>query len=106
MLERDFQRSLIAELKDRYPGCIVMKNDANYKSGIPDLTILYKDFWAALEVKASEKEARKKQTGSRANQPRYVKRLNEMSFAAYIFPENKEEILHELDEHFARSIPT
>lgn len=106
MLERDFQRGLIKELKDRYPGCIVLKNDANYKSGIPDLTILYKDFWAALEVKASEKEALKKQTGTRANQPRYVKRLNEMSFAAYIFPENKEEILHELDEHFARSVST
>lgn len=106
MLERDFQRGLIKELKDRYPGCIVLKNDANYKSGIPDLTILYKDFWAALEVKASEKEAFKKQTGTRANQPRYVKRLNEMSFAAYIFPENKEVILHELDEHFARSVPT
>ena len=104
MLERDFQRGLIKELKDHYPGCIVLKNDANYKSGIPDLTILYKDFWAALEVKASEKEALKKQTGTRANQPRYVKRLNEMSFAAYIFPENKEVILHELDEHFARSV--
>ena len=106
MLERDFQRKLIKELKDRYKGCIVLKNDANYKSGIPDLTILYKDFWAALEVKESAKEAMKKNTGTRANQPRYVKRMNEMSYSAYIYPENKEEIIHELDRHFARSIST
>ena len=105
MLERDFQKDLIKKLKDRYPGCMVLKNDPNYKSGIPDLTILYKDYWAVLEVKKSEKEALKKQTGTRANQPRYVKRLNEMSFAAYIFPENEEVILHELDKHFARAVP-
>lgn len=106
MLERDFQKDLIKELKGRYQGCMILKNDADYKPGIPDLTILYKDFWATLEVKKSAKEAMKKTTGTRANQPRYIKRMNEMSFSAYIYPENKEEIIHELDRHFARSIST
>ena len=49
MSESDFQHSLICELKNIFPGCIVMKNDANYIQGIPDLTILFNDKWATLE---------------------------------------------------------
>ena len=98
MLERDFQRNLIKELKVRYPGCIVLKNDAKYKRAIPDLTILYLDRWATLEVKASAKATHQK------NQDLKVEEMDKMSFSAFIFPENKEEILHELDGHFARAV--
>ena len=49
--ESQFQRELINEIKDRFPGCIVMKNDPNYIQGIPDLIVLYNDRWAALECK-------------------------------------------------------
>lgn len=98
MDERYFQRKLIKELNNRYPGCVVLKNDAGYKQGIPDLTILYKDRWATLEVKASAKASH------RPNQDLRVERMNSMSFSAFIFPENKEEILHELDGFFARAI--
>lgn len=98
MDERYFQRKLIKELNNRYPGCIVLKNDAGYKQGIPDLTILYKDRWATLEVKASAKASH------RPNQDLRVERMNRMSFSAFIFPENKEEILNELDGHFTCSI--
>ena len=51
MLESKFQANLVAELKRRFPGCIVMKNDANYIQGIPDILILYNDMWASLECK-------------------------------------------------------
>lgn len=98
MLERDFQRDLIKELKNRYPGCFVLKNDPKYKRAIPDLTILYLDKWATLEVKASAKSTHQ------TNQDLTVERMNSMSFSAFIFPENKEEILHELDGFFARAI--
>ena len=98
MLERDFQKALIKELKSRYPGCIVLKNDPNYKKAIPDLTVLYSDRWATLEVKASASATHVN------NQDHYVEKMNKMSFSAFIFPENKEEILNELDGHFARSI--
>ena len=47
-LERDFQSKLIKEIKQRFPGCVVMKNDPNYIQGIPDLTILYNDRWLLL----------------------------------------------------------
>lgn len=99
-LERDFQRKLIKEIKDRFSGCIVMKNDPDYIQGIPDLTILYQNKWASLEVKKSARAAR------RPNQEHYVQKMNDMSFSAFIFPENKEEVLNELSEHFsgARSV--
>ena len=43
MLENKFQANLIKELKERFPGCIVMKNDPTYIQGIPDLLVLHKD---------------------------------------------------------------
>lgn len=70
----------------------MLKNDASYKPGIPDLIILYKDRWAALEVKKTE-DARRG-----PNQDYYVDIMNSMSYAAFIYPENKEEILHELEQ--------
>lgn len=94
MDEKYFQRKLIKELNDRYPDCIILKNDAGYKQGIPDLTIFYKDKWATLEVKASAKASH------RPNQDLRVEKMNKMSFSAFIFPENKEEVLNELDRHF------
>lgn len=94
MLERDYQRNLVKKLKQIFPGCIVMKNDAQLKQGIPDLTILYKDKWACLEVKKSENSSH------RPNQDYNVEKLNGMSYAAFIYPENEEKIFSELREVF------
>jgi len=93
-LERDFQSSLIKELKMIFPGCMVMKLDSGYIQGIPDLLILYKNKWASLECKKST--GAKKQP----NQEYYVGLMNEMSFSRFICPENKEEVLHELQQAF------
>lgn len=93
-LERDFQANLIKEIKSKFPGCIVMKNDSSYIQGIPDLLILHRDKWASLEVK---KNANAKK---RPNQEHYVGIMNEMSFSRFIFPENKEEVLNELQQAF------
>lgn len=49
--ENKFQADLIKELKQLFPGCMILKNDANYIQGIPDLTIFYNDRWAVLECK-------------------------------------------------------
>lgn len=92
MKENAFQRTLIGELKERYPGCVVLKNDSGYIQGFPDLTILYGDRWAVLETK------RHSTASKRPNQPFYVDKLNQMSYSAFICPENKEEIFNELDE--------
>lgn len=92
MLESKFQANLITEIKSMFPGCIVMKNDSSYIQGIPDLLVLYNDKWASLECK--------KTAGSRRqpNQEYYVDRMNDMSFSRFICPENKEEVLNDLQQ--------
>lgn len=98
MLESRFQANLIKELKSRFEGCIVLKNDASYIQGIPDLLVLYNDKWAALECKRDEKEVH--QSSKRGNQPYYVERMNNMSYASYIYPQNKKEVLDDLERAF------
>lgn len=93
-LERDFQRDLIKELKDIFEGCIVMKNDSSYIQGIPDLIVLFNDRWAALEVKKS------RTASHRPNQEYYVDKMDDMSFARFVYPENKEDVLDELQQTF------
>lgn len=92
--ESDFQHDLIVEINKMFPGCIVMKSDAGYIQGIPDLLVVYKKKWAALECKRTSKEKPK------PNQPYYVEKMNKMSFARFIFPENKEDVLNELQRAF------
>jgi hypothetical protein len=91
-LESGFQDRLIMQLKDLFPGCMIFKMDQI--QGIPDLLILYGDRWAALECKQYSRASR------RPNQEYYVDRMNDMSFAAFICPENKEEVLYELQRSF------
>ncbi len=95
MLERDYQKKLVKKLKDIFPGCYVIKNDAQLKQGIPDLLVLYHDKWIALEVKQSETASH------RPNQDYNVERMNDMSYAAFIYPENEEKIFSEMKEVFA-----
>ena len=97
MRENAYQSKLIAKIKERLPGCIVLKNDPNYIQGIPDLTILYKKRWATLECK---EHANAKH---RPNQDHYVERMNNMSFSAFIYPENEGEILDEMERSFKTS---
>ena len=92
--ESKFQAELIKEIKALYPGCKILKNDPNYIQGFPDLTILYKDRWAVLECKRSENEHHQ------PNQDHYVEELNDMSYSAFIFPENKEKVLNDLEQAF------
>lgn len=91
MLEKEFQSKLKQELKERFPGAIVLKTDPNYIQGFPDLLMLWKDRWAALECKR-EKDAHKQ-----PNQEFYVDLLNQMSFAAFIDPQNKGKVLDDLE---------
>lgn len=94
MLENKFQSKLIKEIKDRFPGCIVIKNDSSYIQGIPDLLVLFRNKWAALEVKKSNTASH------RPNQDYYVDKMNDMSYAAFIYPENKEEVLNGMARSF------
>jgi hypothetical protein len=92
--ESQFQAQLKKKLTEMFPGCIILKNDPTYLQGIPDLTVLWNDKWALLECKR-ESEAQK-----RPNQAYYVSLGKKMSFAAFICPENEEEVLHDLQHTF------
>ena len=92
--ESKFQAELIDELEELFPGCIVLKNDANYIQGFPDLTILYKRHWALLECKKSLRER------YQPNQEYYLEVCDDMSFASMICPENREAVLYELQQAF------
>ena len=95
--ESDFQAQLIKDLNAMFQGCIVLKNDPNYIQGFPDLLILYKNKWAVLETKRYSDAVRQ------PNQEYYVERLDKMSFAEFIYPENKEQVLYELQQAFRSS---
>ena len=92
--ESTFQAKLIRDLKTLFPGCVVLKNDPNYIQGFPDLLVLYNDRWAALECKRSSSASK------RPNQEYYVGQMNKMSFSRFICPENKEDVLNELQQSF------
>lgn len=100
MLENKFKTELVAEIEDMFPGCIVVHLDPNEIQGIPDLLVLYENKWAALEGKKSANAPH------RPNQDYYVNLMNKMSFASFIYPENKEEVLYELQQAFHIRRPT
>lgn len=90
--ENKYQAELIKKLKTMYPDAIISKNDSI--QGIPDLLILFGKKWAALECKRSQNSSH------RPNQDFYVKKMDGMSFARFIYPENEEEVLHDLQRSF------
>ena len=94
MLENKFKTKLIGKLEKQFPGCMVFHLDPNETQGIPDLLVLHKDKWAALEGKKSVNAS------ARPNQHYYVDQMNEMSYASFIYPENEEEVLNELSQIF------
>lgn len=95
--ENTFKTNLCRELEELFPGCIIAHLDPNETQGIPDLLILYKNKWAVLEGKKD------KYASHRPNQDYYVRLMDDMSFAAFIYPENKEEVLHDLQQSFRNS---
>lgn len=94
MQEAGYRRKLVKKLKHLFPGCVVFENDPRKNQGIPDLLVLFKGFWAMLELKISASASK------RPNQEYYIQRYNNMSFAALIYPENEEQVLSDLQSAF------
>lgn len=94
MKESKFQKKLIGILEKEYPGCLILKNDPTYIQGIPDLLVLYKNKWAALECKDEVDAAHQ------PNQDDYVEMLNNMSYSNFVYPENLEEVLDDIQRTF------
>lgn len=94
MKESQFQKKLINKLKIIFPDCVIMKQDAKYNQGIPDLVIFYKEKYAMLEVKQSAT------ANHQPNQDYYIQKFNNWSYASFVYPENLDVVLKDLQEVF------
>lgn len=92
--ETGYQFNLIRRLQNMFPGCFILRNDSASMQGVPDILILFGNKWAMLECKKSSL------AHVQPNQRYYVEMFNEMSFAAFIFPENEEQVLNDLQHAF------
>lgn len=90
--ESDYQADLIKTIKNDLgtDDLDILKNDADYRQGIPDLLIVYKDRHAYLEAKISESAPH------RPNQDFYIEKAKRNSFGAFIYPENQEQVLYDM----------
>jgi hypothetical protein len=95
MREGKYQAQLVTKLKGLFPGCVIQRNDPRDIQGIPDLTIFWGPCYALLEVKESASAP------EQPNQRYYVEQFADMSFAAFIYPENEEEVLDALQHAFS-----
>lgn len=92
MLESKFKSQFKECLEYNFPGILILPGDASAIQGIPDMICFYGSRWFALEFKKS------KNASHRPNQGYYVNLMNEMSFARFIYPENADEVLDELQQ--------
>lgn len=94
--ETDFAHDVLKpRLEMEFPGILIVKQDPNTSfQGIPDHLLLFEDKWAALETKRGRKSARQ------PNQEHHVGRMDEMSYAAFVHPDNLEEVVHDLQQTF------
>ena len=92
MKEADFQSKIVKWLRSK--GCMVLKyqQNATTRAGIPDIIFLKEGFWGAIEVKKS------KTAKFRPGQKEMVAKMNEMSWAKAVYPENFDETKKELEE--------
>lgn len=93
-LESEYQSKVCEKIEKLFPGCMLIKLDANYIQGIPDWLLLFGRRWATLEIKRNPKSSHQ------PNQDYYVNKMNNMSFSVFIFPENEKEVLDELQRSF------
>ena len=94
MRENRYQTHVVKRLRREFPGCVVLKNDAEHLQGVPDRIVLYGRCWAMLEIKANANASRQ------PNQEHYIRMFDEMSFAAFIYPDNEEEVFDALQQTF------
>ena len=95
MRESRFQTRFLQRVSEEFAGCVILTPDPRSLQGITDRVILYGNRWVALEFKGSSKAS------LRPNQAYYVALLNDMSYAAFVYPENEEEVFDAIQQAFS-----
>ena len=92
MLERDFQKSVIAWLRKQ--GCLVLKYEQNSTTrvGVADVFFCKEGFYGFIECKKS------KRAPLRPGQKEFIAKMDEWSYGKIAYPENWEEVKKELKE--------
>ncbi len=93
MLESEFKNQVKNRIRDRFPNLdldYIDTNSYNFRS-MTDLVVLGPVVWAALEFKRSE------DAPHRPNQDYHIKRLRKKGYATFVYPENLEEVLDDLE---------
>jgi len=80
------------------PDVVIFEPDASRRRSDPDMLIIDGDgerqIWAALEFKESE------DADHQPNQDYRVEKLSKKGYASFVYPENAEEVFHELEQLF------
>lgn len=90
MNENRFQANFIKTLRNTFGDIFILKNDPNYRQGVPDLIVLIGHKWFMFEIKKSATAKHQ------PNQDYYVDKLNQQGFARFVYPENEREVLDEV----------
>lgn len=91
--EGKFKKQAKDRIAEMLPGCFMHEMKMG-SQGIPDTLIIFGERWALLEFKESENAHRQ------PNQKYYVDLFNSWGYASFVYPENVETVLQELDEWF------
>jgi hypothetical protein len=95
MSEATFRTKFLKDVKDLSPDIIIEFADPQRRNGIPDVIIFYKKKFARIETKRS------KNASKRLHQQYYIDYFNSQGiYAAFLTPENKEEVFNALRRYF------
>lgn len=93
--EASFKTDLYNEIRKKFPGTEVVPNDPNFLQGFPDATVYFPNGkYALLEGKRSSDSPKQ------PNQDYYVNESPLSSNAMFVYPENKKEVLKELERRY------
>lgn len=99
MLESEFKKRTINSIKHRLDpfgwGGFYFIQPALFSRSQPDLVILGLNTWAVLEFKQSY------DAPQQPNQEYNVTKMSQMSYASFIYPENAEEVINDLERLFS-----
>lgn len=92
MTEAEFQKKVIRWLRSKK--CFVWKcqQNATTRAGVADLFFCREGFYSFLEIKKS------KNAKIRPGQKEFIAKMDDWSYAKFVYPENWEEIKAELNE--------
>lgn len=95
MLESEVQKQFIDWVYNAFPEAIVMKNDASYLLGVPDLTIIVRSRWAFIETKKCSNSHKQ------PLQEDYIQYADTWAFGAFVDKDNAYRVFNELVDYLS-----